>query len=328
MLTLHYLSRSDALLAGAADWSQAVADVRGAIALLSTGQAGMVAESVMTLGADPRNKAYGLPAYVGGPYDAAGLKWTVHQAESLNALPSIFSATFVNRLSDGVPLGLVESALLTRVRTAAVSALAIRHLLPEDPRAVTLLGAGAQAETHVEMLQALFPSLQRIHLWNRSTGRRDRLMAQTLASSRIPIEAHDHLDDAVESTDVIVSCTSSPEPIIVPTAVKPGRLIIQVGFHEAAFETIAASDCVTVDLWGDFSETSAKSLFQMYRAGLFKAGDVSADLKAILLDGWRPPPDASVYFSSFGLNIFDIALAARLLRHAKATGVGTLLPFV
>ncbi|WP_220180925.1 hypothetical protein, partial [Paracoccus versutus] len=105
-----------------------------------------------------------------------------------------------------------------------------------------------------------------------------------------------------------------------------GRLVLQIGFHEMSFAGIAAFDRVTCDLWGEFARTSAKSLFQMYRAGLFDPAQVAADLPAILCDGWRPAPGESVYFSSFGLNIFDIALAARLLRAASGQGIGTRLP--
>ena len=64
----------------------------------------------------------------------------------------------------------------------------------------------------------------------------------------------------------------------------------------------------------------------MHRAGRFDAARVTADLAHVVLDGWRPAPDAAVYFSSFGLNLFDIALAARVLRVAEARGIGTAWP--
>ena len=100
------------------------------------------------------------------------------------------------------------------------------------------------------------------------------------------------------------------------------------GFNEVKFETIAATDVIAIDLWGDFAEKSAKSLFQMYRANQFAPARVAADLPAIVLDGWQPPAGASLYFSSFGLNVFDIAFAARLLRRAEELGIGTTVPAI
>lgn len=327
MSTMRYLSRADAITAGALDWNLAVKDVREATRLLHIGQAAMVAESVMPLGEDPRSKAYGLPAYVGGVYDAAGLKWTLHRAEPANDLPSITSTTLINVLSDGRPLGMVESALLTRIRTAAVSAIAIESLRP-DPKTITILGAGAQAQTHLDMVLARFPGVKTIHLWNRTAARCAALIATAKAPTNLRLMPHDDLETALAETDVILSCTSSPHPFIAPSAVRGGRLIVQVGFHEAHFETISTCDCVTVDLWGDFADKSAKSLFQMYRAQRFTVTEVAADFPAMVVGSWRPPEGASVYFSSFGLNIFDIALAARLLRQAEALNIGTPLPIL
>jgi ornithine cyclodeaminase len=327
MSTMRYLCRADAITAGALDWDLAITDIREATRLMHVGQAGMVAESVIPLGDDPRNKAYGLPAYVGGAYDAAGLKWTLHRAEPAADLPSITSTTLINALSDGRPLGMVESALLTRIRTAAVSAIAIESLAP-NPRIVTILGAGAQAQTHLGMVLSRFPDAKTIHLWNRTVEKRNTLIANAKVPTGVTLMPHDNLETALAETDVILSCTSTPQPFIAPSAVRGGRLIVQVGFHEVQFETIAATDFVTVDLWGDFADKSAKSLFQMYRAGQFSPAQVTADLPAMVVEGWRPPEGASVYFSSFGLNIFDIALAARLLRKAETLDIGFRLPML
>jgi ornithine cyclodeaminase len=326
MIALRWLSRADALAAGAGDWVLALDDVRATTRLLRSGEAGMVAESVLPMGSDPRSNAYGLPAFVGGAYDAAGIKWAVHRAEPAGDLPSITSTTFVNRYSDGRPVGLVESALLTRMRTGAVSAIAMRSLAPPSLRRVAVLGAGAQARAHVEMLRALFPDVETIRIWNRDPGRRDALIAELAAAGLGELVAAPSIPQALEAAQVVLCCTTAPQPLLDRQAVAPGRLIVQVGYNEIGFDLIDAVDHVVVDLWGEFAERSAKSLFQMYRAGRFKPERVSADLAGLVVDGWQPREAASVLFSSFGLNVFDIALAARVLRQAEADGLGTTLP--
>jgi ornithine cyclodeaminase len=328
VVSLRYLSREDAFAAGAGDWRAALADVRAAVALFAQDKAGMVAECVLPMGADPREKAYGLPAFVAGDYDAAGLKWTVHRATLQRDLPSIVSATFINRLRDGRPVGVVESAFLTRMRTAAVSALAIQTLLARPPETAALLGAGAQAATHLDMLHALFPSVRRVQVWNRDPARRDAMLAGVSRRTGAVLSAADRLDLALDGAEAVLCCTSSREPLLDASAVRPGRLIVQVGYHEVAFDAIEATDYVAVDLWGDFAITSAKSLFQMYRAGQFTPDRVAANLVGLVVEGRRPPAGASTYFSSFGLNLFDIAIAARLLKCAEKAGIGTVLPFI
>ncbi|ORE98582.1 ornithine cyclodeaminase family protein [Aurantimonas sp. 22II-16-19i] len=326
MITLRILSRTEALAAGAGDWSLAVEDVRETTRLLRLGEAAMVDECVLPVGTDPREKAYGLPASVGGRYDAAGLKWAMHRAAPSAELPSITSTTLVNRLSDGRPLGLVESALLTRMRTAAVSAIAMRMLAAERIRSVAILGAGAQAKTHAEMVRALFPGVSAIRLWNRTPERRDALLAELRQADGPPVAAAATLLEAITDADVVLCCTAAPTPLLGREAVRSGRLVVQAGFNEVRFGAIDAFDAVTVDLWGGFAEKSAKSLFQMYRAGRFQPARVAADLAAIVVDGWRPDHKDSVFFSSFGLNVFDIALAARVLEQAEAGGIGTVVP--
>ncbi|MBL8701470.1 MAG: NAD(P)-binding domain-containing protein [Alphaproteobacteria bacterium] len=326
-LSLRYLGRSEAIAAGAKAPDLAIADVRAVVALMRMGKAGMVPEAVLSMGADPRDKAYALPAFVAGDYDAAGLKWAVHRAGAAGDLPSITNATLVNRLSTGRPVGIVESALLTRMRTAAVSCLAIETLLPGPPRRVAILGAGAQAHTHLEVLSARFASIDSIRIWNRSAETAAALAARAHAGSA-RVEPAASISAAIEDADVVLTCTNATEPLLDATAVRRGRLIVQVGYHEVAFAAIDASDVVACDLWGTFAATSAKSLFQMHRAGRFPADRIAADLASLVVDGWRPPMGASTYFSSFGLNVFDIALAARVLRRAEASSIGSILPFV
>jgi len=319
---MRYLDRRSVLAAGGGDWPRAVADIRAVLSLMSRGEAAMEPESVLPMGSDPRDKCYALPARVGWPYDAAGLKWAIHRAKPADDLPSVSSLTLINRLADGRPVGLVESAFLTRMRTAAVSALAIEHLRPLPSR-IGVIGAGAQAASHLDMLAALFPHVEVIRVFNRDTSSREKMLAGR-ADARL--RAADHLDEILGDCDVILTCTSAAEPFLSRAGVRPGRLIVQIGFHEVEFDAIEATDVVAVDLWGEFWHSSAKSLFQMARAGRFGGDQVAADLVDLCVRNWHPPDGASLYFSSFGLNVFDIALAARVLAAAGDAGTGVLLP--
>ena len=233
------------------------------------------------------------------------------------------SVTVVNDAATGLPLGFVESAGLTATRTAAVSALALQHGASATLRRVTLLGAGVQAAAHLRMLAAVLPGLDRVTVWNRTPG---RVPAMTDAvAAPWPVIHAESLDTAVADADAVICCTAATTPILGAEAVRPGRIIVQAGYNEVSFDAIDRTQSVLVDLWGEFRLTSAKSLFQMHRAGRFESGRVAADLPALVLDGWRPPDGASVYFSSFGLNVFDIALAGRVLRDAAAQEIGTVL---
>ena len=316
---LRFLSAADVAATGGLDMVAALADIRAAVALWRAGAAEMPAETSVVLGGTAQSRAYALPARLG---ESAGVKWTAHRAGG-DGLPAIVSLTLVSDATTGLPVGLVESASLTAVRTAAVSALALTHAASVPVRRVTLLGAGAQAAAHLRMLAAMIPGLEAVCCWNRTPDRLRAMLA--LQALPWPVMTADALDAAIADADAVICCTAATAPILQAGAMRPGRIVLQTGYHEVSFDAIDRADAVVVDLWGEFSQTSAKSLFQMHRAGRFPASRVAADLPALLLDGWRPPHGAAVYFSSFGLNLFDIALAARVLRNAASQGVGTIL---
>lgn len=318
---IRFLGRAGVVAAGGGDVALAVEDVTAVLALMRRGEAAMVPETTLPFGDDPRHAAYALPARVGGRYDALGLKWTAHRHPAPGAVPGILSLTLISD-GGGTPRAIVESALLTATRTAAVSALALRHLATAPLRRVALLGAGAQARAHLAMLDRLFPGLEAIAAWNRTPERLAALAAGRPAGAPA-LRPAATVAAAVDDADAVIACTASPEPLLDPSAVVPGRLILQIGYHEAAFAAIDAADAVVVDLWGEFRLTSAKSLFRMHREGRFAPERIAADLAAVVLDGWRPPARASVYFSSFGLNVFDVALAARVAAEAEARSLGT-----
>jgi len=326
-VAVRFLGREDVLAAGGGDLRAAIDDVRAALALLRAGDAEMPAETSVRLGPSgiSQARAYALPARLGGELAAAGLKWTAHRPPADDGAPAILSMTIINDAISGQPVGIVESALLTAMRTAAVSALVLDRAASTALRRVALLGAGVQARTHLRMLAELFPQLASVKVWNRTRAHAERMVAAAGPHAPWALTVAPDIAAALDGADAVITCTNAAAPLLAADAMTPGRIVLQIGYHEVSFDAIDRADAVLVDLWGDFRMTSAKSLFQMHRAGRFAARRIAADLAGIVLDGWHPPSGASVYFSSFGLNLFDIALAARVLRVAAAKGIGTML---
>ncbi|EJJ0117142.1 ornithine cyclodeaminase [Cronobacter sakazakii] len=320
---MRFLTGQQVAALGGLDPHAALSDVTDATLLMAAGDAVMPAETHVPLDAAP-GKVYALPARVGGRFNATGVKWTAHRPQPQDALPMALTVTLINRADSGVPVGLVESGGLTGVRTAAVSALALRHAAPREVKRVLLLGAGVQARAHLEMLRAHFPALSCLGLWNRTPA---RMESMPVAALPFPCEVYGDLREAQKQPwDAVITCTGAQKPFLGPEWCQPGRLIMQIGYHEVSFAAIKRATQVVVNAWGEFRHTSAKSLFQMYRAGEFADDGWSADLEALLTGAWRAAPDDCVYFSSFGLNVFDIALAARVLQRATQENVGTALP--
>ena len=322
-VALRFLNLADVAAAGGLEIGAAMAGLDAAWGLWRQGDAEMPAETSVSLGGSAQARAYALPARLGGTVGLAGVKWTAHRAPVQDGAPSVMSVTVVNDAASGLPVGIVESAQLTATRTAAASALAMQLGASAAIRRVTLLGAGVQATAHLRMLAAMFPGLAGVTVWNRTPARATVMM--DAARVPWPIRFVPGITQAIADADAVICCTAAVAPILEADAFRAGRMILQIGYHEVSFAAIDQADVVLVDLWGEFCLTSAKSLFQMHRAGRFPPDRVAADLPMLVLDGWRPPADACVYFSSFGLNLFDVALAGRVLRSAATMGIGTML---
>lgn len=325
MTHLRFLTQKQVATLGGSDPHKALEDVVDAVKLLRSGDAAMPAESHVTLDS-AQGKIYSLPARVGGRFNATGVKWTAHRPLAQDGYPMAIAMTLLNRADNGLPVALLQSGDLTATRTAAVSALALKYAAPEPVRQVLLLGAGVQAMAHLKMLRALFPELEKLYCWNRTS---EHLEAMLLLAGDLPWTVHKSTDlNEVlrQPWNALVTCTGASQPFIGKEVMQAGRLIMQIGYHEVRFEAISQASKVVVDGWGDYCNTSAKSLFQLYRAGEFTQHQVAADLTNMVVDGWRPDKKDCVYFSSFGLNVFDIALAARVAQEAKLLDIGTLLP--
>lgn len=325
MTRLRYLTQTDVITLGGNDPLQALEDVTDTVKLMRNGEATMPAETHVDLGSS-QGKVYSLPARVAGRFNATGVKWTAHRPQAQDGFPMAIAMTLLNRADNGMPLALMQSGSLTATRTAAVSALAIKYASPVPVKRVLLLGAGVQATAHLLMLRSLYPDLERIYCWNRTPENLAKML-ENAGESAIPTQQINSLEEAIRQPwDALLTCTGASQPFLGPDIMEPGRLIAQIGHHEVSFAAIERASNVVVDGWGDYCNTSAKSLFQMYRAGLFSPARVAADLAGLVVDGWRATSTDCVYFSSFGLNVFDIALAARVAQEAERQGAGTALP--
>ena len=127
------------------------------------------------------------------------------------------------------PAALLDGIAITNVRTAAVSALAARHLAAPDSERLLVFGRGPQAHAHVAALQAVLP-IGHVDMLGRGEQPADELIA---------------------TADVICCCTTAREPLFDGRLVGDGALVIAIGSHEAeARETddaLAARASVVVE---------------------------------------------------------------------------------
>ena len=339
-VVIRYLDRAAVVRCGGWDFHKAIADVEGALRLQESGQTVMPPEvhlrwpnsvAVSESSGVPLSDAgiYALPAYVGGERPVAGIKWTSHRSKRIKSeLPHTMGLIVLNDATSGCPIAVVESGLIGAVRTASVSGLAIDRLGWSNARSIAVFGAGFQAESHLRMLAQRFPGLETVWLVNRTRERAEDLAVRLGPEAPWPILIRPMGPDAFLKNDVVITCTGAEEPFVLKSWVRSGLLAIHVGLFEYHFDAIAAFDRIVVDKWGEFKQTSLKSLFRMYRAGLLKEEDVYGEIGEFVAGTKGKLHGQSVFLNSFGLSIFDVAVAWRIVREAQFLNEGLELPLL
>jgi ornithine cyclodeaminase/alanine dehydrogenase-like protein (mu-crystallin family) len=122
----------------------------------------------------------------------------------------------------GIAEAILDGRYITEVRTAAVSAVSVRHLARKDARVLGILGSGVQARSHCEALK-LVRDFHEVRAWSPNPDRLRQFAAETGA------RAMENAEAAIRGADVVVTVTPSPTPVIQSDWVSDGTHVVAVG---------------------------------------------------------------------------------------------------
>ena len=235
--------------------------------------------------------------------------------------------TFLNALfdADGTLLATLDGDSVTLLRTAAASSLAIRHLAPPHATVATLIGTGHQAWPHAAMLLRTIPGLGELRICGRTTAAASELAARATGTDPL-VSVDTDPTKAVAGAHVVVTVTSSRDPLFPAAAIADDALVCAVGatkYDRAEIEPDLVARCSAVicdDVTGSRAECG--DLIRAASAGRFEWSD-AIELHAIAAGNVTVPPPAGapVLFETQGVAIQDVAVSALAYeRHAAANG--------
>ncbi|MGE5360899.1 MAG: ornithine cyclodeaminase family protein [Bacteroidales bacterium] len=297
-----------------------------ALAAFSSGEAVQPARTTLWVGQD-RDFFGVMPAHLPGA--ALGTKLiTLFSGNRARGLPSHFATVVLLDECTGALRAVMDGGYLTKVRTAAVSAVAVKHLSSCPVSRIGIFGCGVQARGHLEALATLYPSLREVRVWSPFDDER-RTFAKEMDNPAGPrvFEAANG-EDAARDADVIITVTSSPTPVLERGWVKSGALVVAVGAcrpeHRELDPLLVASSRLVVDS-REAALVESGDVMQAIAEGRIRATDVRAELGEIV-GGSAPPrarPADVVIFKSLGLAVEDVAAAHLVYQLAVERGVGT-----
>jgi ornithine cyclodeaminase/alanine dehydrogenase len=223
-------------------------------------------------------------------------------------------------LASGELAAVIEADALGQRRTGAASGVAAKHLAKADARSLGVIGCGWQAESQVAAIRAAVPSIETVVAYCRTPERLEAFCGKTGA---VPAE---HGRDAAEQ-DVVVTVTSSREPVLRGEWLREGALVCAVGANRPAARELddAVLERATFICCDSREQAGLESadLIEPVAGGLLEWSDVHElqDVVAGQVEGRRTDADI-VLFKSNGLAAWDVAIAAAALERARELGVG------
>jgi ornithine cyclodeaminase/alanine dehydrogenase-like protein (mu-crystallin family) len=258
-------------------------------------------------------------------YFAAKVNANFPANPSLRGLPTIQGAVLLFDAASGAPLAIMDSIEITRLRTAAASAVAAKHLSRTNARVLTMIGCGAQAAAHVRALVAV-RRLERIFAFDTAPRRASSLADRMRSRDGIDVTPVDDYRRAMSESDIVVTCTPARVPIVGSGDLPPGVFVAAVGAdsedkHE--IDVHALAECAVV---ADIIEQCAAigELHHALEAGVMTLTDVRADLAGVVsgANAGRVSDTERVVFDSTGTALQDVAAAALAYERACERDAG------
>lgn len=158
--------------------------------------------------------------------------FTVYPANAAAGRPSVQGAMLVFDDATGALLSIVDSDLVTYWKTAADSVYGALHLARPDSRTLLIVGTGVVAGSLIDAYSTLFPSLERILIWGRDSGKSATLALAHHERGRA-VQAVGDLAEAAGRADIITCATMSKTPVLSGRWVRPGTHVDLIGAFNA-----------------------------------------------------------------------------------------------
>ncbi|MEE8389775.1 MAG: ornithine cyclodeaminase family protein [Anaerolineae bacterium] len=323
-----YLTQADVRATGM-NMVMAMDAVEDSFRLHHQGQTNLPHKTVLDLGERERGRGNAMPAYVGGDYDAFGIKWIAGFPKNpiLHNLPRATGFFILNDSWKGIPLAIMDCTLLSAMRTGAVTGVGAKYLARPDSESVAMIGAGVQARTQLESLKVALPGLQEVRAFDIRRETAEQYAAEMSERLAMDVRAVESAEVAVRDADIVVTVTVADEPIVKEAWMKPGSFFAAVGsYQEEEFAVVQNSDKVVVDSLEHVLHRETPVIALMIAQEMIEEDDV-IELGGIVCSEspGRETPEERIFFSPIGMGTEDVCVCHKVYQLAVKKGIGTKL---
>lgn len=360
-----YLSEPDMIKAGVKNMDQCVEAMEDLLVTLNKGDYVMAGVNHNSHGAQvifpddpqfegmPKNaddrRFMAMPAYLGGKYQMAGMKWYGSNCENkASGLPRSILMMMLNDKDTGAPLALMSANLVSCYRTGAIPGVGAKYLARKDSETVTIIGPGVMGRTCLLAFLSVCPKITTIKVKGR--GLRSLHAFEEFVKKECPqiqqVIVCDSMEEAVKDSDIICVTSTAPVkeidfPYIAEDWVKKGALICLPS--AARFDDdFLINRCKKVvdnyklyEAWAEEFPYPSYEMVQIIGSkftdylheGRIQREDI-VDIADIINKKHlgRESDDEIIVYSVGGMPVEDIAWGGTVYRNALKEGIGVELP--
>ena len=360
-----YLSEPDMIKAGVKNMDQCVEAMEDLLVTLNKGDYVMAGVNHNSHGAQvifpddpqfegmPKNaddrRFMAMPAYLGGKYQMAGMKWYGSNCENkASGLPRSILMMMLNDKDTGAPLALMSANLVSCYRTGAIPGVGAKYLAGKDSETLTIIGPGVMGRTCLLAFLSVCPKITTVKVKGR--GQRSLHAFEEFVKKECPqiqqVIVCDSMEEAVKDSDIICVTSTAPVkeidfPYIAEDWVKKGALICLPS--AARFDDdFLINRCKKVvdnyklyEAWAEEFPYPSYEMVQIIGSkftdylheGRIQREDI-VDIADIInkKHPGRESDDEIIVYSVGGMPVEDIAWGGTVYRNALKEGIGVELP--
>lgn len=248
----------------------------------------------------------------------AGVKVvTIAPGNAAVGLPRIHAWYLLFDAATLTPLGIVDGTRLTLVRTAGVTALAIRGLLRLDPHGartgiahLAVIGTGPQAEAHIRTLCAVM-DVETVTLHGRHP---EKISARLKHLADLDREIRPGRPRDLAAADVVVTATSSTLPVLDRGMIRADAVVGAIGSHGRANRELASDLMADADVVVEARSSALRENGNVLLTEQQTPWDSSTlrNLAELVLGDVRRRRGRPAVYTGVGMSWEDLALVAAL----------------
>lgn len=268
----------------------------------------------------PDSRIIALPAYLGGEYGIAGIKWIASFPENIQEnIPRASAVLLLNSYETGYPFACLEASQISAARTAASAVLGAEVLAGSAAAGkITVVGCGIIARNIMEFFAAQQWKVGTVSVFDHSAEHAASLSDYTSTCLGYEASAAGNLEAAISGADVVVLATTAAQPYITDEDMfSAGQMVLNISLRDIGPRLISNAYNVLDDIDHCLTANTSVHLAEQLTGN---RDFIDGTLAQLILGEIALKNDRPRIFSPFGLGVLDLAVGVLVYERAVAAG--------